>query len=123
MMKRNPLRVHDFNFDPFDFILFRKRFVSINPYQYLAAIFSIKYMLVHKYASLLRSTPPNKCQNIQHKDKNPQNKMNTTITIINTPKYKYNNAYTLQSRTKTHIFLDLTFLFRAYSFFLTDTCT
>ena len=85
-------------------------------YRYLAVIFYIKYMLVHKYTPSFRRTTPNKCQNIQHKDKNPQNKMNTTITIINTPKYKYNNTYTLQSRTKTHIFLDLTFLFRACSF-------
>ena len=83
-------------------------------YQSLAVIFSIKYMLAHKYVPVTGLTTLDKCQNIQHKDKKPPNEMNTTITIINTPKYKYNNtASMLQNRTKNFFFI---FLFRDYSF-------
>ena len=49
-------------------------------------------MLAHKYVPVTGLTTLDKCQNIQHKDKKPQNEMNTTITIINTLKYKYNNT-------------------------------
>jgi len=76
-------------------------------------------MLAHKYVPVPRLTTLDKCQNIQHKDKKPQNEMSTTITIINTLKYKYNRVYTSKSSIKTFSFLHFYFVIIR---FLKNTC-